>query len=99
MENIEVTLSVVATPAPGLERKRKQQVERIIVQANKNVVVTIDTTKVPLESKLYDTVVSWFPANVPLIFVNVKINDEVIDVNAPPVMKPNSKLVYFVLVK
>ena len=99
---MEVILSVVATPAPGLEYKRKMAVQKLAGRANnKEEKLTMDTTKVPLDATLYDTIVSWFPAEVQssLLFVNVKIDNIVIDVNAPPVMKPNSKVVYYVLVK
>ena len=98
---MEVTLSVVATPAPGLEYKRKMAVQKLAGRANNNEEkLTVDLTKSPVDLKLLDTVLSWFPAEIQknLIYVNTQVNTKNVDVSKPLDAKTKT-VVYFVLVK
>ena len=98
---MEVTLSVVATPAPGLENKRKMIVQKLASRANnKEEKLTVDFTKSPVDLGLLDTVLSWFPPEEQqnVLYVNTQVNTKNVDVSKPLDAK-TKKIVYFVLVK
>lgn len=98
---MEVTLSVVATPAPGLEYKRKMIVQKLASRANnKEEKLTVDFTKSPVDLGLLDTILSWFPAEekTNVLYVSTQINEKTVDVSKPFDSK-TKKIVYFVLVK
>ena len=98
---MEVTLSVVATPAPGLEYKRLMEVKKLVSRANnKEEKLNVDFTKSPVDLGLLDTVLSWFPAEEQknVLYVSTQVNTKNIDVSKPLDAK-TKKIVYYVLVK
>jgi len=98
---MEVTLSVVATPAPGLEYKRKMAVQKLVSRINnKEEKLTVDLTKSPVDLGLLDTILSWFPAEekANVLYVSTQVNTKTVDVSKPLDAKTKT-LVYFVLVK
>ena len=99
---MEVTLSVVATPAPGLEYKRKIEVQKLASRANnKEEKLTVDVTKSPVDLKLYDTILSWFPAEEQknVLYTNTQVNKKTVDVSKPLDLKKKEDIVYYVLIK
>ena len=99
---MEVTLSVVATPAPGLENKRKMIVQKLASRANnKEEKLKVDFTKSPVDLKLYETILSWFPAEEQKNVINIstQVAGKTIDVSKPLDLKNKSDIVYYVLVK
>ena len=98
---MEVTLSVVATPAPGLEYKRKIEVQKLASRANnKEEKLTVDFTKSPVDLGLLDKVLSWFPVEEQknVLYISTKTNTKTVDVSKP--LDDKTKIiVYFVLVK
>ena len=99
---MEVTLSVVATPAPGLENKRKMIVQKLASRANnKEEKLKVDFTKSPVDLKLYDTILSWFPAEEQKNVINIstQVAGKTIDVSKPLDLKRSESITYFVLIK
>ena len=99
---MEVTLSVVATPAPGLENKRKMIVQKLASRANnKEEKLNVDVTKSPVDLKFYETVLSWFPAEEQQNVINIstQVAGKTVDVSKPLDLKSKSDVVYYVLVK
>ena len=86
--------------------KRKQgrssQVKKLASRANnKEEKLNVDFTKSPVDLKLYETVLSWFPAEEQQNVINIstQVAGKTVDVSKPLDLKSKSDVVYYVLVK
>ena len=63
--------------------------------------LTVDVSKSPVDLGLYDTIISWFPAEEAknVLYVSTQVNTKTIDVSKPLDLKKKSDIVYYVLVK
>ena len=99
---MEVSLYVIATEAPGLDNKRSSQVKKVLrVVKQKEEKLNVDVTKSPVDLKLYETVLSWFPAEEQQNVINIstQVAGKTVDVSKPLDLKSKSDVVYYVLVK
>lgn len=99
---MEVSLYVIATEAPGLTHTRSSEVKKLLrVVKQKEEKLNVDVSKSPVDLKLYDTILSWFPAEEQKNVINIstQVAGKTVDVSKPLDLKYKSDIVYYVLVK
>ena len=78
------------------------EVKKLASRANnKEEKLNVDVTKSPVDLKLYETVLSWFPAEEQQNVINIstQVAGKTVDVSKPLDLKSKSDVVYYVLVK